>query len=156
VAVNGYISTDTTSINCMPSMAGPPGDPGSDSSNDCPLPSAFPYGTPFRCNAPGGTTGAPRPGRIYALHGDLVVPSATGSIRQQFFASCPRTNAGGGTEPCTVFQWHNAQFACFDPNTGDIVGCGPPFDFEVILFHTTSEIRVQVGLTNTDLGAHTT
>jgi hypothetical protein len=130
VSTNGYISTD-------------PLDPGSDLSNDCPLPAVPSSG--------GG-------GRIYPLHDDLFLDSLAmpaGRILQQFYAVCPLTNAGGGTEPCTVIMWDNAQIACEDPNTLEIVGCGTPFDFEVILFHTSREIRVQVGPT-TDEGAFST
>ncbi len=128
VSTNGYISTDLTDL-------------GSDNTNDCPLPAAPSSG--------GG-------GRIYPLHDDLFLLGPGSRILQQFFMNCPRTNVGGGTEPCTVIMWDNAQFAFDDPDIGDIVPVGPPFDFEVILFHTSREIRVQVAAGNADHGATTT
>lgn len=102
---NGYVSTDAA-------------DTGGDLSNDCPIPA-----TP---SSPSVTTGA----RIYPYHDDLVI---NGGARQQYFASCPRVNIAGGTEPCTVLMWTGATR----------YGQGDAFDFEVLLFHTSGELRYQ-------------
>lgn len=143
VSTNGYISTDLTDL-------------GSDLSNDCPLP------------APPSSGGG---GRIYALHGDLVVgafsdpptfpidPNAR--ILTQFYPVCPRVNdITGAPEACTVIMWDNASFFCEDdPATTPPIVCpapAPTFDFETILYHTTNEIVVQIATGNPDDGASTT
>jgi hypothetical protein len=138
VAVNGYISTDLTDL-------------GSDLTPDCPLP------TPPSSPLDPITFMPTNPGRIYALHGDLILEDATSNIRQQFFPVCPRTNDITGTpEACTVIMWNNVEFVCEDPETLEPVGCGPQFDFEVILYHTTNEILVQIAEGNPDDGTNTT
>ena len=106
VSSNGYIST----------LAG---DSGGDLSNDSPLPVTPSTG--------GGA-------RIYPYHDDLVV-DATGQVYHQFFATSPVNNISGGTEPCTIIQWHNMRQFGGSVSTGE--------GFEVILFHTSGEIRFQ-------------
>jgi len=94
-------------------------DGGGDLSNDTPLPAT-----------PSSGGGA----RMYPNHDDLVV-DATGEVYHQFFATSPLNNINGGTEPCTIIQWVNMRrFG------GTVV---PGEGFQVILFHTSGEIRFQ-------------
>jgi hypothetical protein len=97
-------------------------DDGRDLTNDCPLPA-----TP---DHPVGTTGA----RIYPLHGFFTtLPVPTGGIFLQYFATSPVPNILGAFEPCSLIMWSHMS-GLF--NAED-------FDFEVILFHETGEIRFQ-------------
>jgi hypothetical protein len=109
MSTNGYLSTSTT-------------DPGTDDTNDCPLPATPDLG--------GGA-------RMYPLHDDLV----TGAGYVEYFADCPRDNTlgidgGGATEDCTVFQWddtnHFGSTATFT------------FDFETVLYHDSGVVVHQI------------
>lgn len=109
MSTNGYLSTSTT-------------DPGTDNTNDCPLPAVPDFG--------GG-------GRMYPLHDDLV----TGAGYVEYFADCPRDNTididgGGTTESCTIFQWddtnHFGSTATFT------------FDFQTVLYHDSGVIVHQI------------
>lgn len=107
MSTNGYLSTDVT-------------DPGTDNSNDCPIPAV-----------PNVGAGA----RMYPVHDDLVV---TGGY-VEYFATCPRTNElaiDGAAEDCTIFQWddtnHFGSTATFT------------FDAQTILYHASGVILHQV------------
>jgi len=79
---NGFLSTDV-------------GGPGSDWSNDCPIP-----GIP--------STGAGD--RLYVSHDDLIT-----DVYHQYFASCPRTNDSGlAPTGCDVVQWQGVYFGSTD------------------------------------------
>ncbi|MDP0492491.1 MAG: hypothetical protein Q7Q71_15705 [Verrucomicrobiota bacterium JB023] len=80
VSQHGYLSNDPT-------------DPGSDSTNDCPLPSSPDLG--------GGN-------RIYVLHDDLQLHSEHGAVVYQFFPESPHPHHEGGVH---VFTWQNVHHA---------------------------------------------
>ena len=91
-------------------------DNGRDWTNDCPIPAP-----------PSGGGGA----RIYPFHDDLV---ARHDAFIKFFKNSPVTNIAGLKEPCTIVMWNDARR--FEPRVDS-------FDFEVILFHKSGEIRYQ-------------
>ncbi|MDX1389063.1 MAG: hypothetical protein R3344_07730, partial [Acidobacteriota bacterium] len=74
------------------------------------------------------------PVRILAYHDDLSGSDTAGSAYHQHFAVCPRLSEALGSEPCTILQWTDWGF----PGQGD------PFDLQVVLYHQTSEIVVQI------------
>ncbi len=110
------------------------GDAGGDFSNDARLP-AVPDQAPAVA------------ARIMAYHDDLSGFDSAGSAYQQHFAVCPRVPGSGGDEPCTIFQWADWAFP----------GGGETFEIQVVLYHQTFGIVVQIrpglgGLTGGTLG----
>jgi len=98
----------------------------SDLINDCPL-----------------GEGASAESRIAALWDDLETDQGLGMF-VEYFAVCPRPGAGGD-EPCTIFMWHVNHFS------------GPPLWLqEVILYHTTSDIVLQIGDGEPEMGSGAT
>jgi uncharacterized repeat protein (TIGR01451 family) len=97
------------------------GDAGGDFSNDAHLP-AVPD------QAPGSAA------RIMGYHDDLSGFDTAGSAYQQHFASCPRAAGSLIDEACTILQWTDWAFP----------GGGDAFDLQVILYHQTFEIVVQL------------
>jgi hypothetical protein len=109
MSTNGYLSTD-------------PADPGTDNTNDCPLPATPDFGS-----------GA----RMYPLHDDLV--TSAGYV--EYFADCPRDNelgidGGGTTEDCTVFQWDDTN------HFGSTATAF--FTFETVLYHDSGVVLHQI------------
>lgn len=99
--------------------------------NDCPL--------------PGVTAGS----RILALHDDLgFFEAGAGDVYYQYFAVSPVAghDPGAIVQPASVFLWNNVH------HYGDTT----LFDFEVVLFHTTGEIFVQIAPGNPEHGAGST
>jgi hypothetical protein len=95
-----------------------------DFTNDCPVPNAL---------VPNDA--------IYVLWDDLTM--VTGSGYRQTFGSCPNTSGGSG--PCTVFMWDNADF--FGGGTDS-------FDIEAILYDNGNILMQYVpGALNIGLGA---
>lgn len=95
---------------------------GSDFSNDCSL--------PIRPDNPRAT-----PNRIYVYHDDLR-PRDESSVRQAYFAACPRRSAAGGAEPCTVVEWNGFE------RTGPIPST-QPLRAQAVLYHDSHEIALQ-------------
>lgn len=97
-----------------------------DLSNDCPLPVSPSTGAGFR---------------IYPLHDDLI-----SDIFMEYFATCPRSPDQAGAAPsCTIFQWVSTHF-----------GGGGPWSAQVILYHGSGEMLVQVGPGNPETGSGST
>ncbi|MDX1387843.1 MAG: hypothetical protein R3344_01555 [Acidobacteriota bacterium] len=118
VAVSGVVMSSNGYLAMASSLVS---DAGGDFSNDRVLP-AVPD------QAPGV------PGRILAYHDELSGFATSGSAYHEHFAPCPRPSEALGSEPCTIFQWTDWGFA----------GGGEPFDFQVVVYHQTSEIVVQL------------
>lgn len=107
-------------------------DSGGDLSNDCPLPSS-----------PSSGSG----GRIYPLHDDLIT-NTPGACMYEYFATCPRAadQLGGDADGCSVFMWYQTRH----------YGGSVYWDMEVILYHASGEILVQVAPGNTETGSGST
>jgi hypothetical protein len=95
-----------------------------DFTNDCPVPNV---------NTPDDA--------IYVLWDDLVL---SGSGYRQTFGACPNTSGGSG--PCTVFMWDNADL---------FNSPGTDFDFEAILYDN-GNILMQYVPGAVDIGAGAT
>ena len=105
-----------------------PTDTGGDLSPDCPLPSAPSTG--------GGA-------RIYPLHDDLIATN----MYYEYFASCPRQNERCAmAEDCSIFFWDGM----------DHYGGSSDWQMEVVIYHQTNDIVVQVGAGNAELGSSST
>lgn len=105
-----------------------PTDTGPDLSNDCPLPATPSTG--------GGA-------RIYPLQDDLL----TAQGYYQFFAECPRQNGRcAAADACSIFFWDGTTH----------YGGGGPWQMEVVLYHASGDIVVQVGPGNPELGSGST
>jgi hypothetical protein len=109
MSTNGYLSTS-------------PSESGGDFDNTCAL------------EAPNrGSEGA----LLRVLHDDLVV-RPEGSLRRQYFTSCPRAaDSGGAPRGCTVFQWTRmTRYVSSTTTDGD-------FTFQALVYDGTGEIVYQ-------------
>ena len=117
MSTNGYVSFDT-------------GDSGGDWDNSC--------------------TGELNRGglgpRLHVLHDDFVVGSS-GALRYQYFASCPRTAASGGAQPCHVFQWDGLQI--FNGAAADI-------SFQAVAYTGTGQVAYQYRRADAQTGGSAT
>lgn len=95
------------------------GENGGDYSNDCLFPSV-------PSNQPDSLK------RVMPFHDDLE-SGADGEIRVAYYPSCPRS--GLSPSSCTVVEWHQWRLRN-DSQT---------FDFQVIMYHQTSELVFQYG-----------
>lgn len=112
VSGNGYLAAaDSLAV-----------DDGSDFSNDCALPS--------RAGNPAASQN-----RIYVYHDDLR-PRAGGTVREAYFATCPRPGAMGATQACTVVEWDGFERAGPVPST-------QPLRAQAVLYHGSYEIALQ-------------
>ncbi len=75
-------------------------------------------------------------GRVMALHDELSGEAAGGSTQSEHFAVCPRPSGAVVGEACTVLQWTGWGFLSL-PGT---------FDVQVILYHTSFAIALQIDL----------
>ena len=105
----------------------------SDFGNDCP-----------------GTNANDPDNSIYILWDDLDLGDlATAAGFFQSFGACPNTE--GGTGPCTIFQWEDAQH--FPGNANPAVQ--PPFSFQAILYDN-GNILMNIGPGNPEQGSGST
>jgi hypothetical protein len=72
------------------------------------------------------------PARIAVWHDDAAGES--GAVYQRHFPTCPRPSEALGSEPCTVVAWEAWSRA----------GGGAPLDAEVVLYHASFEIVLQI------------
>jgi len=94
---------------------------GGDFSNDTVLPAI-----------PDNTLGVPA--RVLAYHDELSGLESDGAAYQGYFPVCPRSSEAIGAEACTVLQW-----------TGWAArGGGNPFDAQIVLYHRSFEIALQL------------
>jgi hypothetical protein len=113
VSRNGFLSDD-------------PADPGSDETNDAPLPA--------KPSAGGGN-------RIYVLHDNLELDSTNGKVRYEYHAGSPHPLHGCGVH---VITWENVRH-----------GTGAAFDFQVLLFDNL-DILMQFPAGNPEEGSGST
>ena len=114
-------------------MSGNAGDPGTDFTNDCPIPAVPDIGG--------------LPPRFYPYHDDLIATQPQG-VYAQDFSPCPLTspNFPGSTLGCTIVQWNNMQF----------FGGGPAGSFETILYDQSWEVVYQYASNFVATGASAT
>jgi len=115
VSRNGFLSDD-------------PGDPGTDETNDAPLPAPPSVG--------GGN-------RIYVLHDNLELDTSTGRVSYEYFAESPHPLHDCGVH---VITWRNMHHGPSDPDL---------FDFQVLLFDNL-EILMQFPAGNPEQGSGST
>lgn len=104
---------------------------GGDFSNDCPLPAI--------ADNPVATMA-----RIYVYHDELA--GTSGTLNNQYFATCPRASDSGIAEACTVFTWSG----------WTRTGSGGALNAQAVLYHGTHEIALQYAGFDASAGAGAT
>jgi uncharacterized repeat protein (TIGR01451 family) len=94
---------------------------GGDFSNDAVLPAI-----------PDNVVGVPA--RVLPYHDELSGFESGGVAYQQHFVECPRPSEALGTEACTIVQWTDWAE----------LGGGNPFDAQVVLYHLSFEVALQL------------
>ncbi|GAA0712161.1 hypothetical protein [Dokdonella soli] len=105
---------------------------GADYSSACPLPA-------IASNGPAAQA------RILVYHDDLSGETGNGTMRSNYFASCPRPSDSGVAEACTVVDWSNWG----KPGTSGL-------SMQAVLYHQTWEIALQYRSLDPSAGAKAT
>lgn len=105
---------------------------GADYRSACPLPAI-------------GVNGPATQARIFVYHDDLSGEAGSGSVRNQYFATCPRPSDSGIAEACTVIDWSN---------WGKVGTSG--LSMQAVLYHQSWEIALQYASLDPSAGTSAT